>query len=192
MAVKEERMMNKAGAVGRKVVAGLFILAIWMGGRGVAVGQMPAMDVVAVPVESGSVDPTVSEIPRQVSPAELDLDQRLEALQSADLATLKDAYAQAEKKAQELAVKGPELRFAARAAYDEARLNSDVAKEIHQQRADLEKQLDQALRDLPEVKEKLEEIEDLEREMLAELRLRTVLAGLIAAREKEMPTPVSE
>lgn len=185
-------MMNKAGAVGRKVVAGLFILAIWMGGRGVAVGQMPAMDVVAVPVESGSVDPTVSEIPRQVSPAELDLDQRLEALQSADLATLKDAYAQAEKKAQELAVKGPELRFAARAAYDEARLNSDVAKEIHQQRADLEKQLDQALRDLPEVKEKLEEIEDLEREMLAELRLRTVLAGLIAAREKEMPTPVSE
>lgn len=185
-------MMNKADAVGWKVVVGLFVVAIWMGGRGVAVGQMPAMDVVVAPAESDAADLPVPETPRQTSPVEEDLDQRLEALQSADLATLKDAYAQAEKKAQELAVKGPELRFAARAAYDEARLNSDVAKKIHQQRADLDKQLDQALRDLPEVKEKLEEIESLEREMLAELRLRTALAGLIAAREKEMPTPVSE
>ena len=130
-------MMNKAGAVGLKFVLGLFVVASGMGGRGVAVGQMPAMDVVAAPVESDAVDLPAPETPRQTSSVEEDLDQRLEALQSADLATLKDAYAQAEKKAQELAVKGPELRFAARAAYDEARLNSDVAKKIHQQRAEL-------------------------------------------------------
>lgn len=185
-------MMNKAGARGLKFVVGFFVVALWMGGRGVAVGQMPAVDAVAAPAESEPVERLDSEMARPASPAPIESDQRLEALQSADLATLKDAYAQAEKKAQELAVKGPELRYAARAAYEDARLNSEMAKEFHQRRTDLEQQLDQALRALPEVKGKLEEIEGLEREMLAELRLRTALAGLIAAREKEQPATVPE
>jgi regulator of replication initiation timing len=64
-------------------------------------------------------------------------------------------------------------------------LNSDAAKEIYKQISELELKLDQTLRDLPEVKDKLAEIQQVEKEMLVELQVRTALIGMIAAREKD-------
>lgn len=111
--------------------------------------------------------------------------QRLDGLQSADLATLEKAQAECWAQAQALGARGSELRQEARAAYEEARQDSELAKEYRRQIQELEDQMDQELRALPQVKGKLEEIQQVEQEMLVELQVRTALAGLIAAKKQE-------
>lgn len=113
--------------------------------------------------------------------------QRLEALRGADRQALENAREACEVAVRELSVKGPELRQAARQAYEEARTHSDLAKETSRQIAELEGQLDQQLRDLPEVKEKTDEIKRVEQALLVELQVRTALGGMIAADETELP-----
>lgn len=190
-------MRIKTGAVGLRFVAGLMAAAAWMGGAVQTFGQAPAVaeaNDTAVAVAEATAAPAVDapEILPEDAGMQARVAERLDALQSADLAALREAYSQCMQKAQELAVEGPALRQAAREAYEDARLNSDAAKEIHRQRAELDQQLDQLLRDLPEVKGKLEEIAKLEQDMLLELRVRTALAGLIAEREKQEPPPAAE
>jgi hypothetical protein len=111
--------------------------------------------------------------------------QRLDGLQSADLAVLEKAQAECWAQAQALGARGSELRQEARAAYEEARQDSELAKEYRRQIQELEDQMDQELRALPQVKGKLEEIQQVEQEMLVELQVRTALAGLIAAKKQE-------
>lgn len=117
------------------------------------------------------------------------VNQRLEPLRSANLEALKAAKEECWRKAQELGARGPELRRELRDAYEAARQNSDIAKDYQRRIAELEQQMEQALRDLPEVKAKLAELQQVERDMLVELQVRTALDGLIAAREKEAAQP---
>lgn len=152
----------------RTAIAGVLLLGlVFMGGRA-SQGQEESA---AAPVALGAL--------------QLQVNERIDPLRAADLETLKKAQEECWNKAQELADRGPELRREAREAYEDARLNSDVAKEYRQQITELEQQLDQALRDLPQVKDKLAEIQQVEREMLLELQVRTALAGMVAARESE-------
>ena len=109
--------------------------------------------------------------------------QRLEALRSADLETLKAAQAECMKKAEEWAGKIPELRRQLNEAYEDARLNSPDAKALRQQIRDLEAQLEQGLVANPAVQEKQKAIDQAQQEMLAELQVRTQLGALIAAKE---------
>ena len=113
------------------------------------------------------------------------VNQRLGDLRSADLATLEKAQAECWAQSQALGARGSELRQEARAAYEEARQDSELAKEYRRQIQELEDQMDQELRALPQVKGKLEEIQQVEQEMLVELQVRTALAGLIAAKKQE-------
>ena len=190
-------MRIRTGAVGLGFVAGLMAVMAWLGSAVQTFGQALAVaeaDAATIPAAEAPAAPAV-ETPETLSEdagMQARVAQRLDALKSADLMALREAYSQCMQKAQELAVEGPALRQAAREAYEEARLNSDAAKEIHRQRAELDQQLDQLLRDLPEVKGKLEEIAKLEQDMLLELRVRTALAGLIAEREKQAPPPAAE
>ena len=173
-------MMKKTGAV-------LF----WLGACFVlsGTGGVPAyaqkVPAVAEPAADASAAVAASPIPALVA-------QRLETLKSADLDAWKKAKEECEKSARELAIQGPKLRGEARDAYENARLNSDVAKEIQKQMVELDQKLDQTLRDLPEVKSKLEEVQRTEQAMLVELQVRTALGSWIAAREKEAAAAAPE
>lgn len=163
----------------KKSSAGLLRFPLAIGLAGVCLAAWGtgvfAQDVPVAPTAAGE-----PEIPFQAKVA-----QRIEPLKSLDLDALRKAQAESTQSARDLAAKAPELRRAARDAYEEARLNSEAAKEIQKQRAELDQKLDQTLRDLPEVKDKLAEVQQVEQALLVELQVRTALAGLIAAREKE-------
>lgn len=181
-------MMNKTGVDVVLPRAGFFLfvacLVLW------GMGSLAQEASVAIDASESS-EAAAPEIPVDFVPP-APAGERLEVLKTTDLATLKAAWDDCNQNLQKLAIQGPRLRIASRAAYEEARLNSDISKEIHRQIADLEQQLDQALRDLPEVKDKLGEIQQVEQAMLAEMNLRTTLAGMIAAREKADAASVSE
>ncbi len=157
--IQKEQMM-------RTTMTGVLLLSLVVLGASVAQGQENApADLVAM----GALQQQVKA--------------RVDSLRTADWETLKKAQDECWEKAQTLGDRAPVLRHEAREAYEEARLNSEIAKDYRQQIATLEKQMDQALRDLPEVKDKLAEIQQVEREMLLELQVRTALAGMMAALE---------
>ena len=180
--------MNKTGAGVVLPRAGLFLFGVFwlLWGMGSLAQEAP----VAVDA-SESGEAAAPEIPVDFVPP-APAGERLEVLKTADLATLKAAWDDCNQNLQKLAIQGPRLRMASREAYEDARLDSDISKEIHRQIADLEQQLDQALRNLPEVKDKLGEIQQVEQAMLAEMKLRTTLAGMIAELEKADAESVSE
>jgi len=110
---------------------------------------------------------------------------RLEVFKSADLETLKAAQEECMKKASELSTKIPELRQQIKVAYDEARKNAPEIKEMEKQIRAMQANLEQAIGERPEIQEKLQAIEQTERDMLAELQFRTALGGLIARKNRE-------
>lgn len=188
--------MKRTGVGWLSFAVCLLAVGVLLGGGKPALGQDPVTAEVEAPVSSSpaATEEVVAapEVPVAGAVLLVQADQRLASLQSADLAALKQARIKCEEMVKELSVKAPKMRAAARVAYEEARLNSAVAKDIHQQIADLQKQLDQSVRELPNVKDKFEEIQLLEQAMLVELQNRTALAGLIAEREQEEPTAASE
>lgn len=156
-----------------------------------------AQETAAAPETSGpsaadeeNVTPDIPASAPQV-PAELEprlvVLQRLEALRSADLETLKATQAECMKKAEELAEKIPELRRQLNEAYEDARLNSPDAKALRQQIRDLEARLEQTLVENPAVQEKQQAIDQAQKDMLEELQVRTQLGALIAAKEGRDP-----
>ena len=174
-------MIKKSGAVLLWLGLGLFLSGTW---------ETPALaqEISASETPAAAVAPA----PPSARPFQAQVDQRLAALKTADLDALKQAKEDCEKAAKELATKGPALRKAAHAAYEEARLNSAEAKAIHAQIEELRQKLDQTLRELPEVKGKLEEIRQVEEALMVELQVRTGLGGLIAAREAGAAAAVPE
>ena len=173
---KEERMTIKTGAVRLGFVSGL----AWLGA---------GLVLCCGPVRADEVAAAGSEAAVPSADFRAAVEARVAELQSADLEALQEAKAECERVLQELAVEVPTLRRAVRDRYEELRLNSDAAKEIYAQIAELEQKLDRTLREMPEVKEQLEKIQDLEQSMLTEMQVRTALSGLIAEREKQEPAP---
>ena len=182
-------MMKKTGAGVLWFGVGVFVLGgCWMGVGGAALAQdvaqspkvapstMAAPILPDVPESDTVVDSATAEDLAPLPPPS----ERLEALKTADLATLKAAREDCIKAAQAYSEKIPELRQQAQAAYEEARLNSPEAQALRQQIADLEAKLAQTLRDAPAVREKQLAIGQAEQDMLAELQLRTTLGGMIA------------
>lgn len=165
-------MIKKSGAVLLWLGLGLFLSGTW---------GTPALAQENSASETPAAD--AAPAPASARPFQAQVDQRLAALKTADLEALKQAKEECEKAAKELATKGPALRQAARAAYEDARLNSAEAKEIYRQIEELRQKMDQTLRELPAVKAKQDEVRQLEEALMVELQVRTGLSGLIAARE---------
>ena len=181
-------MMKMKGAGLMRSRAGVFLYGACLMAWGTGVLAQEAQ----VEADASAASAAESETLGEAAAPQLPAGDRLEALKSADLETLQAAWARCNEAAQTLAVQAPQLRMAARKAYEEARVNSDIGKDYRRQMSELDEKLDQALRELPEVKDKLEEIQRLERLLQEELRFRTALAGLIAAREKDGAAAVSE
>lgn len=182
-------MMKKTGAGILSFALGVFVLGGGLTGGG---GATLAQDVVKAPevaTEAVAI-PTTPDVPASDAVAVPEStaisaplpppSERLEALKTADLATLKAAREDCIQAAQAYSEKIPELQRQVQAAYEDARLNSPEAQALRQQIAELEAKLAQTLRDAPAVKEKQLAIGQAEQDMLAELQLRTTLGGMIA------------
>lgn len=124
------------------------------------------------------------------SPIREQITQRLEAFQSADLAKLKAARDTCYETAQVMAKQLPELRRQVRDFSEEVRQNAPEIEEMRKQIQAMQANLEQAIREMPEIQEKLVEIAETEREMLVELQLRTALNGLIA-RKSQVAEPAA-
>ena len=197
-------MMKKTGAGWLRFGAGLFLFGagLTLGGastfaQDVAVPhQTPAriLPDALLPAEASapeSIEPSAPEVVAESAPRP-PASERLEALKNADLETLRAAQEECLKAAVELTNKGPVLRREMREAYEEARLNSAESKALQQQIRDLEAKLEQTLKEMPAVKGKLQAIEQAQKDLLAEVTLRTTLAGMIAAKENADPAQAPE
>jgi hypothetical protein len=194
-------MMKKTGAGLLWPRAALFLLGVCLAGRGPGAfalemptaPEMPQAAAPDAPAPAASAELPFTEAAAPEAVAEsaprIPASERLESLKSADLETLKAAQADCMKAAGELTEKVPALREQMRTAYEDARLNSPEAKALHQQIRDLEAKLEQTLRDAPAVKEQLQAIEQAQKDVLAELQLRTALEGMIAAKEDAAKDP---
>lgn len=183
---------------------GVFLIGVGWTGRGTEAFALelpmapearesvaPAAAESAAPAATESTAPAAAESIAESAPR-LPAGERLEALKSADLAELKAAQEDCLKAAVELTEKVPELREQMRAAYEDARKNSPEIKALQQQIRDVEAKMEQTLRETPAVKEKMQAIEQAQADMMAELQLRTRLAGMIAAKEAAAPAQISE
>lgn len=175
---------------------GVFLIGVGWTGRGTdAFALEPPMAPEAresvAPAAAESTAPAATESIAESAPR-LPASKRLETLESADLAELKAAQEDCLKAAAVLTEKVPELREQMRAAYEDARKNSPEIKALQQQIRDLEAKMEQALQETPAVKEKMQAIEQAQQDVMAELQLRTRLAGMIAAKEAAAPAQISE
>ena len=127
----------------------------------------------------------------EVAPSLLPPEQRLAALKDADLETLKAAEAACMKAAEAYSASVPELHKQMRATYEDVEQNDPAIQGLKKQIADLKANLDKLLLDHPAVLEKRQASDKAKQDMRAELRLRTELRGLIAAKEQET-APASE
>lgn len=180
-------MMNKTGAGLLRSRTGHFLFGACLLAWGTGAFAQEAQAEADAPEAAAAAPESAAPAAQRPSAAD-----RVQALKSADLEALRAAWAQCNETAEALAVQAPQLRMASRKAYEEARLNSDIGKDFRRQMLELDGKLDQALRELPEVKDKLEEIQRVERSLLEELQFRTALAGVIAAREKDEAAAASE
>lgn len=178
--------MKTTGAVLSWLGMGLCLAAAWPHPAAAQVVP-PAikLPVAAAVAEPETAAPPATEAVAE-SPPRLPPDQRLETLKSADLAALKAAADDCLRAAEELTKRIPELHREARAAFEEAR-SSPEAQAMQRQIKDLEAQLVRVLQNASAVLEKQRAIDRAQQDMLAELRLRTTLEGMIAAKESEPP-----
>ena len=161
-----------------------------------------AQETAAVPAASGpqaaGAETSAPDTPGPAAQVPTELEtrlavlQRMEAFKSADLDALQAAQTECMKKAEELAESIPELRRQLNEAYEDARLNSPEAKALRQQIRDLEARLEQTLVENPAVQEKQKAIDQVQKDMLTELQVRTQLGALIAAREGRDPARTPE
>ena len=140
------------------------------------VADVPAAEAAAAPEAAPSLPPP---------------EQRLAALKDADLETLKAAEAACMKAAEAYSASVPELHKQMRATYEDVEQNDPAIQGLKKQIAELNANLDKLLANHPAVLEKRQAIDRAQQDMLAELRLRTELRGLIAAKEQET-APASE
>ena len=175
--------MSKTAAELMRSGLGLVLMGIALAAPGRDAFAQEGLIAPAAPEAAELAAPeTAEEIPPPPPIAE-----RMEALKSADLETLKAAQEECLKHARVLTEKIPELRRQIRETYEEARLNAPEALEIKRQIRELEAKLDRTLQDLPAVQEALQSIRQIEQDMLAELQFRTTLGGMIAAKEQAAP-----
>jgi len=175
-------MMNQAGAGLVRAGTLLFVISVIRAGGAPAVAQgiplaLQLPEAVAA-VETETPEAPVADAEPAAAPR-LPPDQRLETLKSADLATLKAAQEECLQAAQEYSMRAPELHRQMRAAYENLRQNDPEIQALQQQIADLQALVVQALENHPAVLELQQAIDQAQQDMLAELRLRTTLGGLI-------------
>ena len=187
-------MKSRTGAVLFWLAMGLVLSGV--AGAWAAAPEIPAalqLPPAAPPV--AAADEPVADVPAaeaaaapEAAPSLPPPEQRLAALKDADLETLKAAEAACMKAAEAYSASVPELYKQMRATYEDVEQNDPAIQGLKKQIAELNDNLNKLLLDHPAVVEKHQAIDRAQQDMLAELRLRTELEGLISLKESEKPT----
>jgi hypothetical protein len=192
-------MMNKSGAGWLRFGAMRCLLVIgglgWVAGT---VAQTPAPLPQIFQPESPVAEKESVEIPSapepvpQETPPRLPPEQRLENLKTADAATLQAAADDCLKAAEDYTRQIPALHQQARETYEQLRQSDPEILDLQRQVTDLQSRIVKALENHPAVLEKQQAIDRAQQSMLAELKLRTTLEGLLSQRQGVEPVPAPD